>query len=248
MNATNWHILRPPREAVDRLERELGVCTTLATVLVNRGAGDPDAASRFLVPSLSHLHDPLEMRGMTDAVFTVARAVREGRRILVWGDYDVDGVTGTVLLVDFLRRHTPAVGYHIPHRTDDGYGLDAGAVERFAAAGVSLIITVDCGISHVEEIRTARALGIEVVVTDHHEPPAQLPPANAVLNPRRPGCRYPFKSLAGVGIAFKLAQALARLLGPGARPGGDEQLHSYLDLVALGTVADIAPLVGENRV
>ena len=248
MNATTWNLLRPPPDTVSRLERELGVSATLATVLANRGAADPDAARGFLQPSLALLHDPLAMRGMTDAVYTVARAVREGRRILVWGDYDVDGVTGTVLLVDFLRRHTPAVSYHIPHRTEEGYGLDAAAVRRFADEGVSLIITVDCGISHAEEIREARALGIEIVVTDHHEPPSLPPPANAVLNPRRAGCRYPFKSLAGVGIAFKLAQALARLIGPGAYPGGDELLHSYLDLVALGTVADIAPLVGENRV
>ena len=248
MTPTSWNLLRPPPDAVERLERELGVSATLARVLVNRGAADPESASRFLEPSLAQLHDPLAMRGMTDAVYAVARAVRERRRILVWGDYDVDGVTGTVLLVDFLRRHTPAVDYHIPHRIDDGYGLDAGAVRRFAAAGVSLVVTVDCGISSVEEIAEARRLGVDVVVTDHHEPPAGLPQASAVLNPRRPGCRYPFKSLAGVGIAFKLAQGVARLIGPGASAGGDELLHSYLDLVALGTVADIAPLVGENRV
>jgi single-stranded-DNA-specific exonuclease len=248
MSTATWNLLRPSPDAVGLIERELGVSRTLASVLVNRGAADPETAARFLRPSLAQLHDPLAMRGMTDAVFTVARAVREGRRILIWGDYDVDGVTGTVLLVDFLRRHTPAVSYHIPHRTEDGYGLDAATVRRFAADGVSLIVTVDCGISNVEEVREARGLGVDVVVTDHHEPPARLPRANAVLNPRRPGCRYPFKSLAGVGIAFKLAQALARLIGPGPRPGGDELLLSYLDMVALGTVADIAPLVGENRV
>ena len=247
VSATRWNLLRPSADAVARIERELGVSTILATVLVNRGAAEPDAAHRFLSPSLAQLHDPLAMRGMTEAVFTVARAVREGRRILVWGDYDVDGVTGTVLLVDFLRRHTPAVSYHIPHRTEEGYGLDAAALRRFAAQGVSLIVTVDCGISNAAEVAEARALGVDVVVTDHHEPPAALPAANAVLNPRRPGCRYPFKSLAGVGIAFKLAQAVARLIGPGARTEGDELLHAYLDLVALGTVADIAPLVGENR-
>lgn len=248
MITATWNVLRPSPDAVDLIERELGVSRTLATVLVNRGVLEPDAAARFLGPSLADLHDPLAMRGMTEAVFTLARAVRERRRILVWGDYDVDGVTGTVLLVDFLRRHTPHVGYHIPHRTEDGYGLDGAAVRRFAAEGVTLIVTVDCGISNVAEIGEARAHGVDVVVTDHHEPPPRLPPANAVLNPRRPGCRYPFKGLAGVGIAFKLAQALARLIGPGPCAGGDEQLLSYLDLVALGTVADIAPLVAENRV
>jgi single-stranded-DNA-specific exonuclease len=248
MNSKTWNLLQPPAGAVKRLEAEVGVSAVMAAVLFNRGAVDPDAARDFLEPSLARLHDPLAMRGMTDAVYTVARAVREGRRILVWGDYDVDGVTGAVLLVDFLRRHTPHVGYHIPHRIDEGYGLDREALSRHADAGVTLIVTVDCGISNAAEVREARALGIDVVITDHHEPPAELPPANAILNPRRAGCRYPFKSLAGVGIAFKLAQALARLIGPGMHPGDDERLLSYLDLVALGTVADIAPLLGENRV
>ena len=248
MNSRTWNLLQPPAGAVKRLEAEVGVSAVMAAILANRGAADPDAAREFLEPSITRLHDPLTMRGMTDAVYTVARAVRDGRRILVWGDYDVDGVTGAVLLVDFLRRHTPHVGYHIPHRIDEGYGVDRAALRRHADAGVTLIVTVDCGISNAAEVREARALGIDVVVTDHHEPPAELPPANAVLNPRRPGCRYPYKSLAGVGIAFKLAQGLARLIGPGARPGEDERLLSYLDLVALGTVADIAPLLGENRV
>lgn len=248
MNSKTWHLLQPPPGAVHRLEAELGVSSTMATVLVNRGAADPDEARRFLEPSLASLHDPLLMLGMTDAVYTVVRALREGRRLLIWGDYDVDGVTGVALLVDFLRRHAATVGYHIPHRIEEGYGLDAAAIRRHAAAGVSLIVTVDCGISNAEEVREARALGVDVVITDHHEPPQQLPPANAILNPRRAGCRYPFKSLAGVGLAFKLAQAIARLAGPGAHPADDERLHSYLDLVALGTVADIAPLLGENRV
>jgi len=248
MNAKTWNLLRPPAEAVGTLVAELGISGTLAAILVNRGVADPGAASAFLEPALSRLHDPLLMRGMADAVYTVASAVREGRRIVVWGDYDVDGVTGTALLVDFLRRHTPHVAYHIPHRIEDGYGLDGAAIRRLAADGVTLIVTVDCGISSCAEISAARSLGIDVVVTDHHEPPAALPPANAVLNPRRAGCGYPFKGLAGVGIAFKLAQNLARLIGPGATGGDDERLLSYLDLVALGTVADIAPLLGENRI
>ena len=197
MNAKTWNLLQPPADVVSRLAAELGVSATLATVLANRGVLDPAAASDFLDPSLARLHDPLAMRGMADAVYTVARAVREGRRILVWGDYDVDGVTGSALLVDFLRRHTPHVAYHIPHRIDDGYGLDATAIRRHAAAGVSLIVTVDCGISSTAEVREARTLGIDVVITDHHEPPADLPPANAVLNPRRGGCAYPFKSQIG---------------------------------------------------
>jgi single-stranded-DNA-specific exonuclease len=248
MNARSWNLLRPPADAVSRLAAELGISPTLATVLANRGAADPGTASAFLDATLDDLHHPLAMRGMTDAVFTVARAVRERRRVLVWGDYDVDGVTATTLLVDFLRRHQVDVGYHIPHRIEEGYGLDAAAIRRHAARDVKLIVTVDCGISDAAAVREARALGIDVVVTDHHEPPAELPDANAVLNPHLPGCRYPFKRLAGVGIAFKLAQALAALIGPGAGADDDPRLLGYLDLVALGTVADIAPLVGENRV
>ena len=175
MNTKTWNLLQPPVDAVNRLAAELGVSVTLATVLANRGATDPDAASAFLEPSLARLHDPLAMRGMTDAVYTVARAVREGRRILVWGDYDVDGVTGAALLVDFLRRHTPDVGYHIPHRIEDGYGLDEAAIRRHADAGVSLIVTVDCGISSAAEVRAARALGVDVVSPTTTSPPPNCP-------------------------------------------------------------------------
>jgi single-stranded-DNA-specific exonuclease len=233
---------------VSQLAAELGISRILATVLANRGVADPREAQEFLDPSLSHLHDPLHMRGMTEAIFQLANAVRSGTRILVWGDYDVDGVTATALLVDFLRRHTPAVSWHIPHRLEAGYGLEVGALRRHAQAGVGLVVTVDCGISDAAAVAAGRALGLRFVITDHHEPPPELPPAEAVLNPRRPGCPYPFKHLAGVAIAFKLAQGLARLIGPGDAHGADRDLSSYLDLVTLGTVADIAPLTGENRV
>ena len=249
MTPTSWNLLRPPPDAVERLERELGVSATLARVLVNRGAADPESASRFLEPSLAQLHDPLAMRGMTDAVYAVARAVRERRRILVWGDYDVDGVTGTVLLVDFLRRHTPAVDYHIPHRIDDGYGLDAAAVRRFAAAGVSLVVTVDCGISERRGDRRGPRGSASTwsSPTTTSRPPGSPRPARC-STPAAPAAATPSRAWPASASPSSSRRRVARLIGPGASAGGDELLHSYLDLVALGTVADIAPLVGENRV
>lgn len=250
MIGTTWHLHQPPPEAVLRLAAQLGTSTTLAAILANRGLLDPGAAEAFLNPALSRLHSPLRMRDMAEAVYRITRAIRDGERILVWGDYDVDGVTATALLVDFLRRHTPAVGFHIPHRVRDGCGLEREAIGRYAAEGVSLIITVDCGIADCDEVAAGRDRGVGFVITDHHEPQGRLPEADAVLNPRRPGCPYPYKHLAGVGIAFKLAQALALLIGRGAAPrdAGNAGLSSYLDLVALGTVADTAPLDGENRI
>lgn len=249
MNARTWNLLRPAPEDAGRLASELGISATLAAVLVNRGLVDLDRAQAFLNPDLARLHDPFLMRDMFEAVYAVVRAVRDRVPILVWGDYDVDGVTGTALLVDLLRRHTPHVRAFLPHRVEDGYGLSAAGIGRFAAQGVKLVITVDCGISDIEAVEAGNALGMTFVVTDHHEPPVRLPPAAAVLNPLRPGCPYPEKGLAGVGIAFKLAQALARLIGPGPRADGEDgALLGDLDLVALGTVADIAPLAGENRI
>jgi single-stranded-DNA-specific exonuclease len=250
MNGTTWHLQQPSPDVVLQLAARLDISTTLAAILANRGLGDPAAAAAFLDPALSRLHSPLRMRDMAEAVYRITRAIRGGERMLVWGDYDVDGVTATALLLDFLRRHTPAVGYHIPHRTRDGCGLKREAIERYADAGVSLIITVDCGIADVDEVAAGLHRGVGFVITDHHEPQGRLPDADAILNPPRPGCPYPYKHLAGVGIAFKLAQALALLIGRGDVPAdpGDAGLSSYLDLVALGTVADVAPLDGENRI
>lgn len=214
----------------------------LAQVLVHRGIRDAEAARHFLSPSLDDLHEPLALRDLDRARDRIERAIAARERVLVQGDYDVDGITSTFLLVTTLRALGGLAAPRIPHRTRDGYGLNVAAVDAAARAGVGLIVTVDCGITAVEAVAHARTLGIDVVVTDHHEPGPVLPDAVAVVNPIRPGCDYPFNSLAGVGVTFKLAQALHA-----ARGEADRALEA-LDLVALGTIADVVPLVGENRI
>ncbi|MGI5839986.1 MAG: single-stranded-DNA-specific exonuclease RecJ [bacterium] len=218
----------------------LRITPLLARILANRGLTGPDAAGRFLEPDRSELLDPFRLKGMREAVRRIAAAVRDGERIWVYGDYDVDGITSTVILVKTLRQMgAAAVQYYIPNRREEGYGLNRSALDEAVRAGVDLIITVDCGIAAVEEVEYARLCGIDMVLTDHHEPFQIIPPALAVINPKQPDCPYPFKELAGVGVAFKLAQALL---------GNEQAAEAYLDLVALGTVADIVPLTGENRV
>ncbi len=217
-----------------------------AQILWNRGLRTRAEAEEFLHPDYRRLADPYLMKGMPQAVERIVRALENGERITVYGDFDADGVTGVTLLVQTLRTLGGRVSPYIPHRIEEGYGLNMEAVERLAAEGTRLLITVDCGISNAAEVARAQALGMDVVITDHHLPPtAFLPPALAILNPRQPDCAYPFKRLAGVGIAFTLARGLARSGIPGREKLRREDL---LDLVALGTVADVAPLVGENRI
>jgi single-stranded-DNA-specific exonuclease len=241
--AALWELHRRHHpEAAAQLARELAAPLAFGQVLLNRGITDLEQARRFLEPRLDHLHDPLRMKGMDAAVARIREAIDRRQRILVHGDYDVDGVTATYLLVTVLRELGAEVGHHIPHRTKEGYGLSIGSVEAAVRAGVNLIVTVDCGISAIEATRRARQSGLDVVVTDHHEPGAQLPEATALINPHQPGCQYPFPLLSGVGVAFKLAQALTR--DAGVRPGAER----YLDVVALGTIADAVSLAGENRV
>ena len=241
--AHKWtlHSGRSPERA-RALASELGSPVSFAQVLLNRGLTDGDGARRFLSPEWAHLHEPLGMRGMREAVERIRAAVAAGEPILVYGDYDVDGITSTFLMVSTLREIGARVSQRIPHRTIDGYGLSVAAVEEAAARDIRLIITGDSGIGAIEPIARARALGVDVVVTDHHEPGSRLPEDCAVINPRQSECSYPYKSLAGVGVAFKLAVALLDSYG---RAGLAE---SFLDVVALGTIADAVPLAGENRV
>ncbi len=245
-----WNLLQPPPEVVENLSASLNISPTLARILSNRQIRLPEEADHFLNPSLDRLHDPFLMRGMSEAVRLLTSAIRAREKILVYGDYDVDGVTGTTLLVSVLTRFTDRVSYDIPLRIEDGYGLQSEKIRHFAAENVKLILTVDCGISNATEIEEGRALGISFIVTDHHEPPAWLPAAEAILNPRQAGCPYPDKNLAGVGIAFKLGQAVWRQLGGqhGSSALPDNNILDSLDLVAMGTVADVAPLRGENRI
>ena len=224
------------------LARELGAPAAAAHALVNRGMESADAARRYLDPGIEELHDPFLLRDLDVAVPRIQQALAAGERIFVHGDYDVDGITSTFLLYSVLRDLGGRVEVRIPHRTRDGYGLSVEAMLEARRRGCGLVITVDCGVTAVEAVARGRELGLDTIITDHHEPPAVLPAAVAVVNPRRSGCAYPFKALAGVGVTFKLAQALLR------GRGGLEQASEFLDVVALGTIADVVPLVGENRV
>jgi single-stranded-DNA-specific exonuclease len=216
----------------------------VSTLLYQRGLREPAAIATFLTPDYrSGLHDPFLLAGMDAAAARIAAAIRDAESIAVYGDFDTDGVTAVALLMQAIAAMGGDIQPYIPHRVREGYGLNHEAVEALAAQGVRLLITVDCGVSNVEEVAHARSLGMDVVVTDHHTPPETLPDANALVNPRQPGCAYPFKHLVGVGIAYKLVQALVRC-GLRVPLRGREML----DVVALGTVADMGPLTGENRV
>jgi single-stranded-DNA-specific exonuclease len=230
-----------PQRAL-QLAQELSAPAAIGHTLVNRGLGDVPAALRFLSPELDDLHDPSALLDLDRAVARIGRALADGEPILVQGDYDVDGITSTYLLHATLVELGGAVHWRIPHRTRDGYGLTRAAVDEAHRLGCRLIVTVDCGITAVEPVAHARSLGIDTVVTDHHEPAATLPGASAVVDPLRPGCPYPFKSLAGVGVTYKLVEALFRERGRARRA------EEFLELVALGTIADVVPLVGENRI
>lgn len=237
-----WEI-HPPAPAA--FVEHLGLHPLLATLLYQRGLRDPAAASAFLAADYaSGLHDPFQMRGMAEAAARIVTAIDRGELMAVYGDFDVDGVTAVALLTQAISAMGGRIRPYIPHRAREGYGLNNVAIGQLAADGVRVLITVDCGISNYAEVVEASRLGIDVIVTDHHHPPAELPPALAVVNPRQPDCAYPFKGLVGVGIAFKLVQALARY---GKRPA-NLRGRDMLDLVALGTVADMGPLLDENRV
>jgi single-stranded-DNA-specific exonuclease len=234
------------REAAPpEIAAHLGGSHVMATLLHQRGFADPATVTDFLAADYrSGLHDPFSMRGMTEASNRIARAIAEGEPMAVYGDFDTDGVTAVTLLMQAITAMGGTIRPYIPHRVREGYGLNDEAVEQLAAEGVRLLITVDCGISNVTEVARARTLGLDVIVTDHHHPPATLPQALAVVNPKQPGCPYPYKQLVGVGIAYKLVQALVR---QGLRLNGLRG-RDLLDVVALGTVTDMGPLDGENRV
>ena len=216
-------------------------------LLYNRGLRTAAQVEEFIYPERVGMHDPFLLRGMDVAVERILCALRAGDLIGIYGDFDVDGLTGTALLMEVLG--SPPLGgrvtAYLPHRLREGYGLNLDAIRTLAGEGVRLLITVDCGVGAGEEVRLAARLGMDVIITDHHRPSGDVSPVVAMLNPRQQSCQYPFKELAGVGVAYKLAEALlSRLWDPGR---AREKLGTELDLVALGTVADLAPLVGENR-
>lgn len=237
-----WQEAPPVATSARALAGALGVSDLTATLLCQRGFSDPDAARRFLSPSLEDLLDPFQLTDMDRVVTRVLQAIARRERIAVHGDYDVDGVTSTVILRRALELLGADVTHFIPERFRDGYGLQPASVERLHAEGVAVVISVDCGIRGVEAADRARALGLDLIITDHHEPDTSLPDAYAVINPRRHDCQYQDKNLAGVGVALKLVHALC------ARTNHAAWLPSFVKIAAIGTLADVVPLTGENRV
>ena len=242
MTSRIWETRAHDGAQATALERELGVAPITARLLAIRGLGDLDVARRFLSPSLDDLHDPFRLAGMREAVERILGAVARRERIAVHGDYDVDGVTSTVILRRALELAGADVVHFIPERMRDGYGLQPASLERLHADGAKLVISVDCGIRGMDAARRARELGMDLIITDHHEPDVELPCALAVINPKRHDCSYPDKNLAGVGVALKLVQALC------GRTNRSNLLPAFVKIAAIGTLADVVPLVGENRV
>jgi single-stranded-DNA-specific exonuclease len=243
MKAKRWIVREHDAERAASLARVLGVSPILAALLITRGYGDEHAARVFLSPTYDQLHEPYSMLGMKEAVARLKRAIETGERVLIYGDYDVDGTTGTAVLLRALKLLGANAGFHIPHRFTEGYGIQQPALEKAFADGYTLVVSIDCGIRAHEPLYWARANGLDVIITDHHLPDekAGAPPAFAVLNPNQAGCEYPDKSLAGVGVAFKLVHALFR------EYGREAQVAAFMKVVAIGTVADVAKLTGENR-
>jgi single-stranded-DNA-specific exonuclease len=242
-----WLIKSLDERLTDHIAQEARISSLVARLLIARGVETAEAAARFLDPRLDHLHSPYLMKGMSEAVARIQRAIAASERVLIYGDYDVDGATAIVILKRAIEILGGSAEFHVPHRIRDGYGMKDDVIERAAADGVRLVISVDTGIRAFAAAEAARRVGLDLIVTDHHLPEGgQLPHALAVLNPNQPDCEYPCKSLCGGGIAFKIAQALLE-----ARDEADARrrlLPSFLKMAAIATIADAVPLIGENRV
>lgn len=238
-----------PPETVKKLSDELGISPVLTEILIRRRIDTFESARAFFRPTLKDLHDPFLMHGMEQAVDRIVGAISGKEKILVYGDYDVDGTNGTALLWTFLKGLGAEVYYHIPDRVKEGYGVSEAGIERARQLGIQLMVTVDCGITALKQVERAREFGIEVIICDHHEPGDAVPEALAVLDPLLPACKYPFKDLCGCSVAFKLVQALSRHESIRSSTDADEEsfLSGYLDFVTLATTADIVRLTGENR-
>jgi len=248
---TSWHITEPQVDLRTTLARTLNISPLVSQVLINRGIDSPDKARLFLSARLNDLHSPFLMKDMDKAVERIIVALDRQEHICIYGDYDVDGITSTAVLVLFLQRAGGNVSFYIPGRQHEGYGLNIEALGRIRSErDARLLITVDCGVSDVAEVAYANSRGMDVIVTDHHEVPEASASAYATLNPKQNDCLFPFNGLAGVGVAFNLVMALRKALRErGAWANAEEpNLREYLDLVALGTIADIVPMVDENRI
>ena len=245
----NWTIRKENPKLRDKISKSLGVSPLTAQILINRGIGNETEANLFLNSTLFDLPSPYLMKGMDRAVERIKRAITDGEKIAIYGDYDVDGVTSTALFYTFLKGLGADVIFYNPDRLREGYGVNMEAVRKLAEGGVKLFISGDCGITAVKEVEEAKRLGADFIVTDHHKPPEELPEAVSILNPQLPDCKYPGKAIAGVGVVFNLVVALRRALREdGFFRKGEPNLADYLDLVALGTVADCAPLTDVNRI
>ncbi|MDZ7330581.1 MAG: single-stranded-DNA-specific exonuclease RecJ [candidate division KSB1 bacterium] len=239
-----WVLLNEyDKETVDRFAQQLHIPPIFSKILLSRGIDTYEKAWLFFRGNLTHLHDPFLLRDMNKAVQRILRAIQQQERILIYGDYDVDGITAVSMLYLLLKQIGADVHFYIPHRIREGYGISLAGIEEAARLGTRLIISVDCGVTAVREIEYAQQLNMDVIVSDHHEPGKRLPQAYAMLNPKCPESNYPFHELAGVGVAYKLAQALAQALDLDA-----SIIEDFVDLVAIGSAADIVPLVDENRI
>lgn len=238
-----WQIYQIENEKVEELQKKYNINKLLATILVNRGIIEEKQIEKFLKPKRSDFYNPLEMPDMGIAVKRIVKAIENKEKTIIYGDYDVDGITSVTVLKSFLEERGLEVAEYIPNRLEEGYGLNKTAVEEIAKQGYTLMITVDCGISAIEEVKYANKLGIETIVTDHHEPGNELPEAIAVVDAKRKDNQYPFRNLAGVGVVFKLTQAIGMELNL-----DEKEYLKYLDIVCIGTISDIVPLVDENRV
>lgn len=240
-----WKIYEEhPEVTVSALSEALQVDKLVAKLLLNRGIDSFDAAKSFFRPSLEELHDPFLMEDMQKAVNRIRKALDSREKIMVFGDYDVDGTTAVALVYSYFRKHTANIEYYIPDRYTEGYGVSTQGIDYAKASGITLIIALDCGIKSVDKIKYAQSLGIDFIVCDHHLPGEELPPAVAILNPKVPGCPYPYKELCGCGIGYKLVAAFDEKIG---RPNNKWILNN-LDLVAVSIAADIVPITGENRI
>ncbi len=241
MDYKKWVYRSVDELKVQEISKKFDISPMIAAVILNRGIHELDDIERFIDRDITKFHDPSLLKDMDKAVSRIKEAINHKQKITVYGDYDVDGVTSTAILVDYLLKCGGDVNYYIPDRIDEGYGINKNALDRLKQEGTNLIITVDSGITAVEEIDYAIELGLDIIITDHHECKEEIPNACAVINPKQEGCNYPFKDFAGVGVTFKLIQALA------GKEKQIEVMNDYCEIVCLGTIADVVPLLGENR-
>ena len=238
-----WQICECDKEKIENIKNKYNLNSLLATILVNKNIIDKEKIRLFLEPNRNDFYDPYLINDMDIATDRIIKAINNQEKVIIYGDYDVDGITSITVLKSFLKDVGLQASYYIPNRLEEGYGLNKDAINKIAEQGYTLMITVDCGITAIEEVEYANSLGIETIITDHHEPGEELPNALAVIDNKRKDSKYPFRELAGVGVAFKVSQALSQKLNL-----KEETYLKYLDIVCVGTISDIVPLVDENRV